>query len=80
MANGAQRTGSLSGLTEQEAQEFHRIFVTSFIMFTIVAVVAHILVWFWRPWFPGVEGYSSLMDGTVTTAVAMVHQLLPFAA
>jgi len=45
------RKGSLSGLTEREAQEFHRIFVSSFIGFTILAIVAHVLVWSWRPWF-----------------------------
>ncbi len=41
---------SLSGLTEDEAKEFHSIFVTNFIGFTAIAVVAHILVWMWRPW------------------------------
>ncbi len=46
------RGGSLSGLTEQEAKEFHGIFVTSFIVFTVIAIIAHILVWNWRPWLP----------------------------
>jgi light-harvesting complex 1 beta chain len=41
---------SLSGLTDQEAKEFHSIFVASFLAFTAIAVVAHILVWMWRPW------------------------------
>jgi light-harvesting complex 1 beta chain len=44
------RNGSLSGLTEQEAQEFHKIFMSSFIGYTIIAIVAHALVWSWRPW------------------------------
>ena len=44
------RRTSLSGLTEGEAREFHKIFVTSFLIFTAIAVVAHILVWQWRPW------------------------------
>jgi light-harvesting complex 1 beta chain len=57
------RGGSLSGLTEQEAKEFHGIFMTSFIIFTVIAIIAHFLVWQWRPWFPGEGGYSSLMDG-----------------
>lgn len=56
------RTGSLSGLTEQEAKEFHGIFMTSFIIFTVIAIIAHFLVWNWRPWLPGVQGYASLMD------------------
>jgi len=54
---------SLSGLTEQEAREFHRIFITSFVAFLIVAIVAHFLVWQWRPWLPGPNGYTSMIDG-----------------
>ena len=58
------RDVSLSGLTEPEAREFHSIFVTSFIVFTVIAIIAHFLVWQWRPWLPGVEGYrTSLLDG-----------------
>lgn len=41
---------SLSGLTEDEAKEFHKIFVSSFLGFTAIAIVAHIMVWAWRPW------------------------------
>ncbi len=58
------RTSSTSGLTDAEAREFHSIFVTSFIVFTVVAIIAHILVWFWRPWLPGPNGYvTSMLDG-----------------
>jgi light-harvesting complex 1 beta chain len=60
---------SLSGMTDQEAQEFHAIFVRSFIGFTLVALVAHVLAWMWRPWLPGVEGYkTSMLDGAATVA------------
>lgn len=68
------RSGSLSGLTEQEAKEFHGIFMTSFIIFTVIAIIAHFLVWQWRPWFPGPGGYSSLMDG-VNYAQAVLSSL-----
>ena len=44
------RKGSLSGLSEQEAREFHGVFMTSFIAFTVIAIIAHVLVWNWRPW------------------------------
>ena len=44
------REGSMSGLTDQEAKEFHGIFISSFIGFTVIAVIAHVLVWNWRPW------------------------------
>lgn len=56
--------GSMSGLKQNEAREFHAIFVTSFLFFTGIAVVAHFLVWMWRPWFPGVEGYSMLNEAS----------------
>ena len=39
------KSGSLSGLTESEAKEFHGLFVTSFIAFVVVAIIAHFLVW-----------------------------------
>ncbi len=41
---------SLTGLTEDEAKEFHAIFVKSFIAFTAIAAVAHLFAWIWRPW------------------------------
>jgi light-harvesting complex 1 beta chain len=46
----AERRGSISGLTDDEAQEFHKYWVQGFVGFTAVAVVAHFLVWIWRPW------------------------------
>jgi light-harvesting complex 1 beta chain len=46
----AEEKTSLSGLTDEEAKDFHSIFVSSFLAFTAIAVVAHILVWMWRPW------------------------------
>ena len=60
----AERQGSLSGLTESEAKEFHGVFMTSFIIFLVIAIIAHILAWQWRPWLPGPQGYAtSLLEG-----------------
>ena len=63
MADRDERTGTLSGLTVAEAKEFHKIFMTSFVIFTLIAIAAHILVWSWRPWLPGPNGYSELQTG-----------------
>jgi light-harvesting complex 1 beta chain len=41
---------SLSGLTDSEAKEFHGVFVGSFLLFTIIAIIAHFLAWQWCPW------------------------------
>jgi light-harvesting complex 1 beta chain len=58
-----------TGISDEEAKEVHSLFMRSFLIFTGVAVVAHILAWLWRPWLPGPNGYSSLADG--------VHAVLP---
>jgi len=65
-----------TGLSESEAKEFHGLFMTSFFVFTAIAVVAHILVWFWRPWFPGPNGYASLDSGVQ----GIVNAVLPLVA
>ncbi len=63
MSDMTMRGNSSSGLTDSEAREFHSIFVTSFIAFTAIAIVAHILVYNWRPWLPGINGYKTgLLD------------------
>jgi len=36
--------------------------MVSFIVFLLIAIVAHILVWQWRPWLPGPNGYTSMID------------------
>jgi len=69
----ADRSGSLSGLTEQEAKEFHSIFMISFIIFTVIAIIAHILVWNWRPWLPGEGGYSMIQG-----AQDALNSIIPF--
>jgi light-harvesting complex 1 beta chain len=48
--HGDDRLGLRTYLTPEEAKEFHKLFMSSFIGFTGVAVVAHWLVWMWRPW------------------------------
>ncbi|SDF26748.1 MULTISPECIES: light-harvesting antenna LH1, beta subunit [Thalassobaculum] len=68
------RADSLSGLTEGEAQEFHRFYMQGFLIFTAIAVVAHILVWMWRPWIPGPDGYAqSMIDGVKVAATSLVN-------
>lgn len=62
---------STSGLTEMEAKEFHGLFISGFVGFTVVAIVAHVLVWSWRPWLPGPKGYA-LLDSAVTTLTSLV--------
>jgi hypothetical protein len=50
MSDADKAVGSMSGLTEREAKEFHSIFANSFVIFLILALTAHFLVWQWKPW------------------------------
>ena len=56
-------------LTAAEAKEFHKLFVMSMGFFTLIAIIAHILVWQWRPWFPGTAPYESVKTTLVAPAV-----------
>ena len=50
MSDIRERDGLGTYQTKPEAKEFHKIFLSSFLLFTAIAVVAHILVWAWKPW------------------------------
>ncbi len=58
-----ERLGPGTYLTEAEAKEFHKLFIMSFLVFTVIAVIAHFLVWSWRPWIPGPHGYAEVVTG-----------------
>lgn len=68
----ADKSTSWSGLSDQEAEEFHRYYIQGTVLFVAVAVVAHFLVWLWRPWIPGPKGYSSNLIDNVTTVASTV--------
>ena len=75
MAERDARTGTFSGLTEAEAKEFHSIFMTSFTIFMVIAIIAHILAWMWRPWLPPIGGYKT---GALDAATHWASALLTF--
>lgn len=65
---------SISGMSENEAQEFHKFYLQGMMIFTAIAVVAHFLVWMWRPWIPGPDGYAALerVNETVSAFLPML--------
>jgi light-harvesting complex 1 beta chain len=63
---------SVSGLTAAEAREFHGVFVVSFIVFLIIALIAHYLAWEWRPW----GGHYSMIDGASRVASLIKSSLV----
>lgn len=60
MSNGERPSNYL---TADEAKEFHKLFMTSFIVFTIIAIIAHFLVWQWRPWLANDDTMAMIQSG-----------------
>ncbi len=42
---------SFTGLTDEQAQELHSVYMSGLWLFSAVAGVAHLAVLIWRPWF-----------------------------
>ena len=74
MSDTRDRDGLGTYLTPEEAKEFHKIFISSFLAFTAIAVVAHILVWYWRPWL-GVGQHTAMLTEHMPTAHAVITTL-----
>jgi len=56
-----EKLGVTTYLTEKEAKEFQSLFVVSMGFFVLMAIIAHFLIWEWRPWFPGTAPYKAGM-------------------
>lgn len=70
----AEENDSFTGLSEDEAKEFHGLYLQGMMVFVGIAVVAHILVWAWRPWIPADDGYA-LLEGGKQLASSLVTML-----
>ncbi len=42
---------SLSGLTDEQAQELHGVYMSGLWTFTVMCIVAHVATWIKFPWF-----------------------------
>ncbi|MGC6391394.1 MAG: light-harvesting antenna LH1, beta subunit [Alphaproteobacteria bacterium] len=42
---------SLTGLTDEQAQELHSVYMSGLWIFSMVAIVAHVLTYIKLPWF-----------------------------
>lgn len=67
-----QKTGSLSGLSEAEAKEFHKLFVVSFVGFTVLAAIAHFIVWSIEPWGVPNSPFAALSSSVHSASLALL--------
>ena len=42
---------SFTGLSDEQAQELHAVYMSGLTLFSVVAIVAHLATFIWRPWF-----------------------------
>ncbi len=42
---------SFTGLTDEQAQELHSVYMSGLQVFVGMAIIAHIATYIWRPWF-----------------------------
>lgn len=68
------RLGPGTYLTPEEAKEFHKLFLLSFAAFVVVALIAHLLAWNWRPW-GGKYEHAAMLDHGMTVARAAIATL-----
>jgi light-harvesting complex 1 beta chain len=64
----------LTRVLQDDSLTFRGIFIASFAVFLLVALLAQALTWHWRTWLPGAEAEKSMLGG-VKAAVytAMSH-------
>ncbi|HEU4457704.1 MAG TPA: hypothetical protein VFR90_01105 [Methylibium sp.] len=54
---------------------YRGIFLTSFAVFLVVALLAQVLTWHWRTWLPGAEGEKSLIGGVRSAVYTVMSHL-----
>ena len=69
---GGEAEASLSGLTDIQAREFNRLFLLSFLIFTAIAILAHIAAWAWRPWGHATEPSQLRQPPATATSMLVV--------
>jgi light-harvesting complex 1 beta chain len=66
---------SIHRMLKPESRAYDGIFLVSFLIFLAVALVAQLLTWKWRPWFPGAEGQKSLFSDVKSSVYTFMSYL-----
>jgi light-harvesting complex 1 beta chain len=73
MSDGNART--TPRLPPAESKGFYGIFVVSFIVFLLIALIAQTFALQWRAWFPGSEGDRSMIGGVKAAVYTFMSHL-----
>jgi light-harvesting complex 1 beta chain len=61
---------------ESPLKGLHAVFIMTFFVFLLLALVSQIFTWNWRAWLPGAEGTSSLWDGVQAATYTVISQII----
>lgn len=70
LASPARRTAG-----PRDSKALLGIFVVSFVLFLLVAVVGSLAACPWRSWLPGAEGHKSLLGGVKSSVYTFMSYL-----
>ena len=73
MANVA--TQSPKPVVLNDSKTFIPIFLVSFAVLLVIALVAQLLAMQWRPWLPGAEGEKTLIGGVKSAVYTFMSHL-----
>jgi light-harvesting complex 1 beta chain len=62
-------------LPATESKGFYGIFVVSFVVFLMIALLAQMFALQWRAWFPGAEGDRSMIGGVKAAVYTFMSHL-----
>jgi light-harvesting complex 1 beta chain len=60
---------------KNDSKTFIGIYLASFGVFLMVALIGQILAWQWRTWLPGAEGEKSLIGGVKAAVYTFMAHL-----
>lgn len=70
-----QHTEMNASIPSSSLNGFRIIFVVTFTIFLLMAMVGQLFAWNWRTWLPGAEGTQSIFESVNSAVYTVISQL-----
>lgn len=70
-----QHTETHTTISPSHLNGFRTIFVVTFMIFLLMAMVGQLFAWNWRTWLPGAEGTRSIFESVNSAVYTVISQL-----
>ena len=68
-------SSSLPGVPKNDSRLFGGIYIASFAVLLVIALVSQLMFLHWRTWFPGAEGEKTLIGGVRAAVYTFMSHL-----